>query len=169
MKRIPSFRLLMLLAIPASLAAAMGVPAKLQAAILQKVFAYDRALAGGNARVLVVHPDGSPGQRDEIVRAFVDNNVKVSSAKAGDLRKEIGGATVVYVLPGVDTESVGSLCAANKVLSVTGDLAMFESGAAAVAVGVEEGKPKIYVNLKRVRAEGHELSAELLKLAKVTE
>ncbi len=159
----------LLLAAAALLAAPMSVPAKLQAAILQKVFAYDRALAGGNARVLVVHPDGAPGQRDELVRAFADNNVKASGVKAGDLRKEIGGATVVYLLPGVDPGPVGSLCAANKVLSVTGDNEVFREGGSAVQIGVEEGKPKIYVNLKRLRADGHELSSDLLKLAKVTE
>ena len=47
------------------LQAQMAVPPKLQAAIFQKIFTYDHALAG-NSRLIVVFPDKSPGQRDEI-------------------------------------------------------------------------------------------------------
>lgn len=161
--------LALLLAPLTALVAAMPVPVHLQAAIFKKIFSYDRSLASGNAKVLVVQPDGAPGQRDEVVRAFTENGIKASATRAADVRKDIGGATVVYLLPGVDAGAIAPLCASGKVLSVTGDSAIYQGGGAAVAIGIAEGKPKIMVNLKRLRADGHELSGELLKLAQVTE
>ena len=47
------------------------------------------------------------------------------------------------------------------------DVTVAEDGNVAIGIGVEGGKPKIIVNLKQLKAEGQELSADLLKIAKV--
>lgn len=148
-------------------AQSMAVPPKLQAAIFQKIFTHDKALAAGNAKVLVVFPDGAPGQKDEVVGAFEGNGIKASAVKLSGLKQAIPGATIVYLMPGVDGSAVAAMCAAHRVLSISGASEQAEEGAVAVAVGAFEGKPKIYVNLKRLKSDAHELSPDILKLAKV--
>ena len=54
-----------------------------------------------------------------------------------------------------------------RVLSISGASSQAEDGTVAVAVGAFEGKPKIYVNLQRLKSDAHELSADILKLSKV--
>ena len=42
-----------------------------------------------------------------------------------------------------------------------------ESGKASVGVGLKDGKPEIIVHMGQLKAEGHDISADLLKLARV--
>ena len=146
--------------------AQMAVPPKLQAAIFQKIFTYDHALAG-NTRLLVVFPDKSPGQRDEVMRAFQDNGVKATAVKLSGLRDALAGANVVYLLPGTASSEVTQLCASHKVLAISGDADQAEDGKVAVAVGALDGKPKIFVHLGQLKASQHELAPDLMKLAKI--
>ena len=156
--------LLLFCAVP--MQAQMAVPPKLQAAIFQKIFTYDRALAG-NTRLIVVFPDKAPGQRDEVIRAFQDNGIKATAVKLSGLKEALGGANVVYLLPGTASSEVIQLCASRKALVISGDSGQAEDGTVAVAVGALEGKPKIFVNLGQLKAGQHELAPDLMKLAKV--
>ena len=161
--------LFLLLSCAAPLLADMAVPPKLQAAIFQKIFTYDHALAG-NTRLLVVFPDKTPGQRDEIVRAFQDNGIKAAVVKLSALKEALAGANaanVVYLLPGSASDEVNQLCISRKALPISGDAVQAEAGTVAVAVGALEGKPKIFVHLGLLKASQHELAPDLLKLAKV--
>ena len=133
----------------------MAIPANLQAALFKKIFSFDKTLAAkGNFEVAVIG-DGA----DEIVSAFKGAGV---NAKASS---DIGGAAVVYVMPGAS--SVKSQSSAKKALSISGVTSLVENGNVAVGLGVEGGKPKIIIHLAQLKAEGQELSADLLKIAKV--
>ncbi|MCX6139198.1 MAG: YfiR family protein [Ignavibacteriales bacterium] len=132
---------------------AQTVPATLQAALLKKIFSFDKSLSGKAAIDVVVI-----GSADDVVAAL---NAVGMKAKSGS---EVGG-DVVYVAAGATPPKAASAKAG--ILSVSASTAFVEKGQVSVAIGLEDGKPKIYVNLGQLKAEKHELSADLLKLAKI--
>jgi hypothetical protein len=143
----------------------MPVPPELQAAIFKKVFSYDKTIQGGEPKMLVAFTDASAEIKDQVVKAFKDSGVTVSAVKADQLSGSIGGINVVYIVPGVS--GVKQICQKNGVLSITGMPSLVEAGEVSVGLSVSDNKPKIVVHLKELKAEGHELSANLLQLAKV--
>ena len=59
-------------------------------------------------------------------------------------------------------------CAEDRLLTISGDAELARAGEVAVALGrTPDGRPRIVVSLRRVHAESHELSAELLQLSQV--
>ena len=152
----------------ASLAESMPVPAKVQAAILKKILVYDKSLQGKEGRIKLVVVGGEKALADEIASAFREVGVTVDEAKVDELLGKLDDATIVYVMPGVPTAPVKRVLAEKKALSVTGLPTMVEKGDVAVGIGLrDDGKPQIIVHLLQLKAEGHEFSAEMLKLAKV--
>ena len=143
----------------------MPIPAELQVALFKKVFIYDKTIQGGEPKMLVAFTDASAGVKDQVIKAFKDSGVSVSAVKADQLPGAIGGINVVYVTPGVS--GVKQICQKNGILSITGVPSLVESGEVSVGISVQDNKPKIIVHLKQLKAEGHELSANLLQLAKV--
>jgi hypothetical protein len=142
-----------------------ALPAKLQAALFRKILAYDRALAGGQAKVAVVS-GGDDGAAGEMVSAFKDAGVDAALVKPGELEKSASNA--VYAMQGAPAGKVSAACAKLKALSLAGEAAGVESGTVAVGlVAGDDGRPEIVVHLARVKQEGHELAAELLKHARV--
>jgi hypothetical protein len=143
----------------------MPVPPELQVAIFKKVFSYDKTIPGGTPKMLVAFSDASAGIKDQVIKAFKDSGIIATSAKVDQLQGSISGINVLYIAPGVS--GVKQLCQKNGILSITGMPSLVESGEASVGLSVSENKPKILVNLKALKAEGHELSSNLLQLAKI--
>jgi hypothetical protein len=152
------------LTLPA-LAQDMPVPAELQVALFKKVFGYDKTIQEGTVKMLVAFTDTSAGVKDQVVKAFKDAGMAVSAAKADQLPASIGGVNVLYVTPGVS--GTKQICQKNGILSITGMPSLVESGEASVGLSVMDNKPKIIVHLRQLKAEGHELSSNLLQLAKI--
>ena len=146
----------------------MPVPPELQAAVLRKVFNYDRTLKGYRPiNVLVVHGPAESSVAEELVAAFEETGVSSSAIAPADLPRRIQGAAVVYVAAGVDAATVEALCAANGVLSVTGLPELVLTGKVAIAVGLPGKRPEILVHLKRLKDEKHDIAVSLLNLARV--
>jgi hypothetical protein len=150
-------------------AEAVTVPAKLQAVLFKKIFAYDTALQGvGEVKVLVVYPAGGAEEARRLTGAFGEAGLTASAAEVHDATARLGGARVVYLLPGAEAALAHAAAAGKQVLSVAGLPALAERGAVSVALGQgADGKPEIVVNRTRLKAEGHDLSANLLRLARV--
>jgi len=139
---------------------AQEVPANLQAALFKKIFAFDKTLQSkGNVEVVVLSGDGSG---DAMVSAFKDAGVNAKAVKGDQVP---GGASIVYVMPGVNSPK--QVCAQKGILSISGVAANVETGKVSIGIGTEGGKPKIIIHLAQLKAEGQELSADLLKIAKV--
>jgi hypothetical protein len=149
------------------LAEDMPVPPELQVAIFKKVFNYDKSIQIGAVKMLVAFTDASAGIKDQVVKAFKDSGVPVSAAKADQLSGALEGINVLYVMPGVSAAK--QICQKNGILSITGNPSLVESGEASVGLSVQDSKPKIVVNLGRLKAEGHDMSANLLQLAKIVQ
>ena len=134
---------------------AQDIPANLQAALFKKIFSFDKTLsAKGNIDVAVIG-DGA----DIMVSAFKGIGVNAKTEN-----QVPGGVSVVYLMSGgiskIQTTAKG-------ILFISGSQAYVEGGKVSIGLGIEGGKPKIIVNMGKLKAEGQELSADLLKIAKV--
>jgi hypothetical protein len=146
-------------------AATSTVPPEMQAFLFKKLLAYDYVLKG-SIKILVAHANNEPAAK-ELFDAFKRTGLDVQMAQTQDLEKSVDEINVVYFLPGADTPSSRSLCEERKILSITGTKEAVENGFVSIGLGINEGKPQIVVNLKRVKAEGHQLSSQLLVVSKV--
>jgi len=168
-------------------AQAPGVPPDLQAAILVRTLAYDRALksrAGAAVVVGVVARAGdkaSLAAQDEMVRAFataeprtvlglplkgVAVTFKDRAALVAWAAQE--GADALYVTPGLvdDLATLRSVCDELKLASFGANRTLVEKGLA-VAVVAKGGTPRLVVNLASARASGLDLDPKLLQLSEV--
>jgi hypothetical protein len=146
----------------------MAVPADMQASLFKKIFAYDKKLSTTTEiKVVVAFVDSSAGLKDEIVKAFQAAGILVKALKADQLAGNLGDISVIYLTSG--GIPIRSVCQKSQILSITGMSALVENGSAAIGLGSADGKPKIIIHLGELKAEGHEVSAKLLQLAKVIE
>lgn len=151
------------------LAESMPVPAKVQAAILKKILVYDKALQGKSGiRFLLVGAEKNAAVSEEIAEAFKELGIATSAIRADELASKLNDSTVAYLLPGTASALVKKACIDKGALSVSGQPSYAENGEVSVSIGVrEDGKPLIIIHLAELKAQGHDFSAELLKLAKV--
>ncbi len=159
---------LVLVAPRVSRADEMPVPTSLQVALLKKIFEYDRTLpTQRSVRVAVVHEGTEGASTREIVKEFRDGGVEATALPVGALEASLGSIDVLYLAPGVDPGLVQGWCARERVLSVSGLPELATTGKVSVGIGLKDQKPEILVHIRRVKAEGHELSSGLLSLATV--
>lgn len=146
----------------------MPVGAEQQGEIFTRVFSFDRTLAERDAIELLVVYDGTPtGLVGDVLSSFQRAGIVASTASASDLPARIHEASVVYFMPGVDAEALSGLCADTKVLTISGMPALTEEGTVAVGVDWRDERPEVVVHLGRLKAEGHDISSELLRLSRV--
>jgi hypothetical protein len=146
----------------------MPVPPDMQASLFKKIFGYDKKLSTlSEYKIIVAYSDASAGSKDEVVKAFQGVGISARALKADQLAGNIGDVSAIYIAAGA--ASAESVCQKNQILSITGFPSLVENGTAAIGLGVVESKPKILVHLGKLKAEGHEVSAKLLQLAKVIE
>ena len=162
-------------------------PTARQAQLIGRLAAFDRsfaARAGAVAKVSCHH------KTKDAESASVTSAVAKATASLGDIGglrpevtvSELGDAAklaarcpaeriaILYFGPGTETD-MGAMAQALSgvdVLSIGGSGAHAERGAV-VGFDVEEGRPRIVVNLRSARAQKVSLRAELLKLARVIE
>ena len=146
----------------------MPIPANLQAAMFQKILAFDKTLAETEElTILMVYSEKAPKVMEELKSEFEKMKINVATVELEKLSTKIEGVSALYVLPNVKTDAIKKLCIEKSILSISGVPELAEEGEVSVALGIENDKPKIIVNLEQVKAEGHQLSADLLKLAKI--
>ena len=141
-----------------------AVPINIQVVLFKKIFMFDKSLQG-DPKIVVVYADASQGSKDDIVSAFQQAGLTAFAVKSDQAAARIPEASVVYLAAGAG--SAKSLCVRNSLLSISGVTSLVEEGAVAVGIGTESGKPKIVVTLGVLKSEGHELSADVLKMARI--
>lgn len=165
----------------------MDVPVAVQIPLFLKVLTFDRQLrarAGTEVVVAVAFQSrnrASVAAKDDALRALASVRDSVDGlpvrAVAIDLDAEnIASAltkhhlTVLYVAP-LRAIDIGAIAAAARTAHVTTMTGVPEYVARGLAVGVrlQRDRPKLLVNLTASKLEGADLSAELLKLAVVTQ
>lgn len=142
--------------------------------IIKRVFSYDRHLRDSErVVVLVVASDRESPELNDVVSALRTNGlypavVAPTELASKDLTATLTPeSTVVYVADTADVETVKAFAAEKGFLTVSVQPFLAEAGDVSVSVAMEDGQPQIVVNLPRLRVEGHEISSELLNLARV--
>ena len=147
----------------------MPVPEKMQGALFKKILLYDRTLEGREDVHVFVVPGADSGAADQVAAALSEAGLRASLAKSAQLGPSLRAGSVVYMMPGALTPALQELCTAHKVLTIAGVPSWAERGEVSIALDSTEGRPVIVINLRRARTEGHEFSAQLLRLAKVVQ
>ncbi len=167
----------------------IAVPVEVQVPLLAKILSFDRNLAARSERELVL---GVLFQRRYRTSANVADEVRdavrrlppgavggrrvrtvpIDLDDTPDLETALGrnGVLVLYVAPlrAADIRALASICRSLRVTSITGVPSYVESGVS-VGIGVRGERPEIVINLVASRAEGADLNAQLLKLARIVE
>jgi hypothetical protein len=144
-----------------------------QSDLLKRIFAYDKNLRRSDRVVIIIVANARNGRPvDEVATVFREKGLFPAVVTVADLSDELTAtltvdSTVIYVMPGVAYEAVKNFAEKKGFLSVSGVRSLAEAGHVAVSVGHSGGKPEIVVNLSRLVTEKHELSSELLNLARV--
>jgi hypothetical protein len=146
----------------------MPVPGKKQGSIFKKIFSYDKALKGdGETTVFIVGADKEDEAVQELVKAFRDQGMFPAIVGEAGMSGIASPRSVVYLMPGADPASIRRYCTESGVLSISGSPSFAENGDVAISVNKKDSGTEIIVNMPRLKAERHEFSAELLKLARV--
>jgi hypothetical protein len=168
-----------------TLAEEPDVPARVQAALLAKVVAYDRSFeahAAEPALVLIVERRGDADSR-RTAAALVSELGRQARLGARKHREELvhyttpealanicraRRAAIVYITPGFESEVVRIAAALDgvDVLSVSAVARYVEHGIV-LGFGVLSGKPKIVVHQARAKRQHVAFRADLLQLARV--
>ena len=147
----------------------MALPLDIQSALIQRIVSYDRVLAAkSEVRLLVVFDKESSELVDQLVAAFKRAGLATAGAvRLAELDSRAGEFDILYILPSTVSPKLEETCVRERALSVSGYPELAEKGAASIGLGVEQGKPKIVIHLRRLGREGHSLSSTLLGYARV--
>lgn len=141
------------------------VPVNLHVVLLKKVFSLCKTLQGKQIKVVIVFTDASALVKDEALSGFLAIGIQASACKPNQMAKEANDADVVYIAPGAIAAQ--KFCEDKGILSVTGMPSLVESGQSTVSIGIEAGKPKVFIHLTRSKTEKQEFSSDLFKVARV--
>ena len=143
----------------------MPVPENIQAALLPKVLKFSTNLSQNTKlRMLIVYSNNSANSKDDLIRG-IGTVMEVKAIQPSELALNISKYDLVYFMPGL--QKYASICKTNKVLSVTGISLYVEQGDISLGFGLQNNKPKIFVNLTSLGKEGQSLSSEILRITKV--
>ncbi|MDJ0841768.1 MAG: YfiR family protein [Acidobacteriota bacterium] len=138
-----------------------SAPASLQAALILKLLPFYTNLGNKEFKIHVI---GAPDVAKNL-KGMVGN--MAGKAKLVEVTQSdglpSGSVDVVYV--GKDVAAGTQYSKENGVLSITGNPDLIEQGVT-LGIGLENKKPKIYLNLKSSKAEGVDWNPAILKLAK---
>jgi hypothetical protein len=144
-----------------------------QGAMFKRVFSYDKDLRGSEKIVVIVVAESKNGPGvDKVTAVFREKGMYPAAVTTADLTDDLtatlsASSTVIYVMPGVAYATVKEFAQAKGFLSISGVRALAENGHVSVSVDVAGDRPEIVVNMAQLSSEKHELSAELLNLARV--
>jgi hypothetical protein len=149
------------------------VDSEQQCTMFKRIFSYDKHLRESDKIVvLVVGQSSDTADIAAVADAFRSKGMFPAAVTVDGLTDDLTAtlspkSTVVYMMPGVDYGAVNAFAESRGFLSIAGMPSLAESGQVSVSVDMASGQPEIVVNMARLSAEGHELSSELLRLARV--
>jgi hypothetical protein len=146
----------------------MPIPVRIHVALLKKVFSfYCNFNDKPSPSVIIVYTHDSEHIKDEAYQAFTEIGIDVKALILEEALKGLGDADVVYVAPGA--EDIQKICDTQGIFSSTGVPGLVSEGKVALGIGAESGKPKVYIHAPSARKQKQELTADLLRLAKIFE
>ncbi len=144
----------------------MEIPLRIQAALFYKIISHDPSLKDKeHVRLLIVYDNSTRKLKDECLIVFKKASFEVGSTTPNKLAETLGDYDVVYFMPNLT--SLASVCRENKKLSVAGVSKSTEKGEITIGLGLVQDLPRVYINLTTLEKEGHDLSPNILQIAKV--
>jgi len=164
-------------------AADVSVPVGLQSALIGKIASFDRAFrprSGSVARIIVACRAGDSARIGRQIASALDELPDIAglpkavemldwsspSALAAAVRARPTALVYLSVRLEADAPAIAEALAGTDVLTVGATGLIAERGAC-VGFELEEGKPRIYVNLRVAKAQKVDFRAELLRLVKL--
>jgi hypothetical protein len=164
-------------------AADVNVPVRLQSVLIGKVAAFDRAFqarSGPTTRLGVVHKGGDSTRIGHQIASALDEMPDIAGLRKSvemlDWSSPAALASAVQARPTAlaylslgleaDAPAIADALVGADVLTVGATGLIAERGAC-VGFELEEGKPRIYVNLRVAKAQKVDFRAELLRLVKL--
>ena len=164
-----TFAAMILWVLPAAAQNAQSpIPTPLQTALYRKIFSFNRTFGKTALTIWVVYLDKQlEGPANELASQFSARELKTRTLSLAQFKGQSDAPGVIYILSEAPMREVEAFCELRSVLSVASNPALVRSKNATVSLGIRSGQPEILVNLSRMRAEGQDLSADLLRLATV--
>lgn len=141
------------------------VPVKIHVSLLKKVFTLSKNFQGKQVKIVVAFGGSASAVKDEVLSSFLAIGIQASACRVSQLGQEASDADVIYIAPGGDAAE--KFCEDRGILSMTGMPSLTEVGKATVSIGIEAGKPKVFLHRTRAKAEKQEFSADLFRVAKI--
>jgi hypothetical protein len=184
--RARAFTALALLAAPAALAYESEVPMAKQAVLILKILKFDRSLetrAGGTATIAILYLEND--RESEAVRVELQAALEAAARtvtfplpvkvirlpySAAKIDADLAAAkpTATYVAPGLAAQ-LGAITRATRKSGTLTFSAEASDVRAGLSVGlvVRDDRPALLINLPASKAEGADLSSDLLRLSQV--
>jgi len=141
------------------------VPYHIQAAFWGKIFKHIPQLDDKRVKILIVYDTKSETKKTTLMENIKSLGFEVNAVKPDQLVREITGYDVVYFME--ELQKYATLCREKHKLSICGTPEYVETGAISIALGIENDKPRISINIKLLQAEGKDVTVELLKISQV--
>ncbi len=157
----------------ALLASAEMIDPARQGDMFKRIFSYDKDLRESEKIVVIIVGETRSGPEvGKVAGVFRERGLFPAVVTTADLTEDLTStltpqSAVLYVMPGIAYDQVKDFAEKKGFLSISGVSTLAEAGHVAVGVGVQGGKSEIVVNMPRLTTERHELSSELLNLARV--
>jgi hypothetical protein len=143
-----------------------SLPMNIQAALLTKVLKFNpKFIDKPQIKVLIIYNRSTRLNKEELASELVAKNIDVKAILPDELGNNIKNCDIVYFMPGISDQD--GICKANKVMTISGAAKFVEEGQMSIAFGVQNDKPKIYINVTSLKLEDQNISSELLRIAKV--
>ena len=141
------------------------IPPKIQFALFDKVFQHDHILQNKqNIRIMMVYISKST-QLMEFEKYFNKNKYQLDLVHRDQVDEKIDEYDVIFILP--ELEESATPCSEKKKLSISFVPQYAQKGHVAIAIGLIDDTPRVFINLDRLEQEGHTVSASLLQIAEV--
>jgi|GEM_PF-2630136 len=139
----------------------------IQAIMFSKILSYVRTIDEGEGYTVLVAYDANSGQPSDIIEAFKEEGLNVIISKVSEIESEIDKTQILYLPSRLSNESIKKLNSYKNKLFITGDPDYTLNGIASLSVGLEDERIKILVNLSVLEGNNHQVSSELINLARV--
>lgn len=139
------------------------VPLKIQALLFKKILSYDKSEKSSEIKLYVLS-DNSNSSQDTIITSFIQLGINTIYIK-NDKLTQVESNSILYVTS--SNKRIADFCNSNNILCISGTPDDVVNNKAAISLYVENNKPKIIVNLPVLKDQQHDLSSDVLKLAKI--
>jgi hypothetical protein len=164
---------------PAAVGEPSPIPARVQILLFSKIWMFDRSVAGNDETVMAILYQStfraSAEAKDQMIEAVRAEGLTIRCVPVAlDDVENLSGqlqhvqADVFYVteMRGIDILEVVDVSRARHIKTITVVARYLEAGVA-IGLSVRSDKPMIVVNLSAAKAEGSDLTGQLLKVAAI--